>query len=154
MSENMLTWLRTQLDEQQHLNEGTGVVARLTYLDENGRLLRSRLAAASEVEPDSWTLDGDKPPDGWAHVNIVHDERAVRADIAAKRAILRLHEHRREPVRHPLNQRQNHRATADYGWRCVTCNAMSGPPVGWCQTVREVGLPYATRPGYRADWRP
>jgi hypothetical protein len=45
-------------------------------------------------------------------VNVIHDERAVRVEIAAKRAILSLHEHHRDRiVLRALNQRTHRRET-------------------------------------------
>jgi Family of unknown function (DUF6221) len=155
--ENMLTWLRAQLNEQQYDNEGTGLVAWLTYLDEDARPAQARLVTATAFDPERWTLDGQDAPKGWAHVIVVHDERVVRAEIAAKRAILNLHEHRREPVViRSLNQRANHHDTMPGLWRCRTCHPTGGPPPmrSWCQTVRQLCSPYVSQPGYRAEWRP
>lgn len=157
MSEDMATWLYARLDEQQHWNEGTGIAAWLTYLDADGRLLDTRLAAATELDPEHWTLDGDDAPHGWTHVNVVHDERAVRAEITAKRAILSLHEHSRQPIIiRAINQRANHGRTAGNLWRCAVCHPTGGggPERGWCQTVRHLGEPYEDQAGYRAEWRP
>jgi hypothetical protein len=158
MPDNLVTWFRAQLDEQQHRNEGTGIAAWLTYLDKGGGLLFIRLAASTELKPDRWTIDGDDAPEGWAHVNIVHDERAVRADIAAKRAILNLHEHHREPVFiRALNQRLlNDNGTLPGVWRCITCHpaGVRSPRRAWCQTLRQLAQPYGEQPGYRTEWRP
>ena len=84
MPDNMVIWLRDQLDAQQRWNEGTGIAAWLTYLDLESRLLYTRLASATELQPEHWTLNGEDAPEGWAHVNVVHDERAVRVDLAQR----------------------------------------------------------------------
>jgi hypothetical protein len=157
MPDDMMSWLGTQLDRQQHWNEGTGLAAWLTYLGEDGSLVDARLVAATEFDPERWLLDGQDAPKGWAHVNIVHDERAVREEIAAKRAILNLHEHRPEPVViRTLNQRAGQRVTLPGTWRCRACYPSGGlsPRRDWCQTVRQLGRPYGSEPGYRLEWRP
>jgi Family of unknown function (DUF6221) len=157
MPDNIVSWLRTQLDIQQHWNEGTGLAAWLTYLDGHGRALPSRLVSAREFEPGRWQFDGHDAPEGWTHVNIVHDERVVRAEIAAKRAILNLHEHQRERgVVRGLNQRLAHVDPVPGLWRCLTCHPTEGSPPGrgWCETVRQLCRPYEHQPGYRPVWRP
>jgi hypothetical protein len=53
---NMISWLSDRLDEQQHWNDGTGIAAWLTYLDENGSLLDTQLALATEANPTGWTV--------------------------------------------------------------------------------------------------
>lgn len=157
MTTDMVRWIRTQLDERQHWNEGTGLVAWLSYLDDNGALLYSRLAATSEFDPEHWTVDGLEPPGGWKHANVIHDERAVREHIAATRAILDLHEHHLTPaVGRSLNQRPSHRLTGPGRWRCSTCHPATSPAPSrdWCQTVRQIARPYHDQPGYREEWRP
>jgi hypothetical protein len=164
MAGDLVTWLRDRLDEQRARNEGSGLAAWLTYLDQDGDMLHVRLAIATEGSPDQWRVADDAAPAGWSRVTIIHDERAVRDDIAAKRAIVDLHQHHRDYVTaRALNQRSNHGDMTNHGdivvpgrWRCVVCRPSNGlpPDHGWCQTIRQLGRPYGNQPGYRDEWRP
>jgi hypothetical protein len=156
MPDDLANWLRVQLDEHLQRNEGSGIAARLTYLDEHGRLLYTTVASATEVDPERWTIADDDAPAGWARVTIIHDERAVRDDLAAKRAILDTHEHHRDYVSmRAMSQLPNQDTVAGI-WRCIACRPANGAPPdqGWCMTVRELGWPYGNQPGYSDEWRP
>lgn len=114
--EELITWLRGVLDgiEQEATREGSFWF--------------------------SW--DADRDPTGTIpmHAGISPD---LAADIAAKRAILDLHngDYPYDPDDGPGN----------YSWtaRCQECH--SEEP---CKTLRLLASAYATRPGYLEEWRP
>lgn len=76
-------------------------------------------------------LDDEWPP----AVLRVEDERA-RADIAAKRAVLDLHE-----------SAERYTAFGADDWRI-------GQADGLRLAVQHLAVAYADRPGYREEWRP
>lgn len=69
------------------------------------------------------------------------DPARVLADIAAKRAILALHEPGLELV------------GDDEEWTCVTCGWPTASPNGGCKTVLLLAQPYADRPDFDPSWR-
>jgi len=81
----------------------------------------------------------------WAAHIARNDPAAVLADVAAKRLILAEHQPRSE------------RASWDEDVTiCATCRYDGG--LDWvaypCPTVRLLASAYASRPGYRSEWRP
>lgn len=122
-------------------------------LDEDERIARA--AGHEHVAPAPWrgeswddaVLNGDglvdAKGDGIAVVKgervrdhlVRHDPARVLREIDAKRRIL---------AEHALN-----------GWVCSTCDDGEVPPQAFpCPTLRLLALPYADRPGYRAEWAP
>lgn len=71
-----------------------------------------------------------------AHIAAWAPER-VLVELALKRHILGLHQ-------------QSHLPGGVPAGNCASCRHESWP----CLTVRLLALPYADRPGFRAEWRP
>jgi len=129
MSDELVTWLRTQLDEVE-------VMAR---------------AAAAFTAGDRWIADGDEvfgaTDEGagvataatWSHAAHIacHDPARVLAEVEAKRRIV-----------------DEHAGYDPKTWRtgdaAYDCTYSTWP----CFTMRWLALPYADRPGYREEWRP
>lgn len=74
----------------------------------------------------------------------------VLREIDAKRQILALHEPHQQPAR---GRDVDDRST----WMtcCSMCQASMVQEGDWpCDSLRLLALPYADRPGFRAEWRP
>lgn len=110
------------------------LVAWLTQiLDEDEKRVQGALSADYLGEkPRFYGVDTGAHRDDWGlHTFHVAPER-VLADIAAKRAIIALHDDQHE---------------------CSDLSASDWPYLG-CQTLRLLASAYADRPGYRDEWRP
>lgn len=136
----LITWFRQILDEdEQHFS---------SQLD-------------GWQEPESW--------DGGDHVDDLHELRWRLADITAKRAILDLHT--------PVVENVEWWDSTDGSGRAAVCDTCGNrepnewdlgvgnygvKPEGWvsgyvlwpCQTVRLLATAYASREGFRGEWRP
>jgi hypothetical protein len=164
MSDDLITWLRTQLDDEEaHARKDIWCAERATngghwqarygynlpyselWADgEIGRLTATRSALA-DGEEDQHAADA------MLVVRMVRSaERRARQrlrEVDAKRRILDLHEgdHECSTIR-----------------RGVDCEGVPYEEIdnctwvldGDCSTVRLLALPHAYRPGYREDWRP
>lgn len=90
MSEDLAARVRARLDEIAAAAEGTGRIAWLTYLNDDGHMGYTTVAAGSETAEgvdDVWIADGKELP-APARVQVVYDQAAVLADVASKREIL------------------------------------------------------------------
>jgi hypothetical protein len=142
MSDDLITWLRAQLDD-----------------DERVATDRARLAGdvwtAVEVAPGRWEVVGAggrgtvaQGLPQWEAEHIArHDPARVLRRVAADRRILDLHEgdHECSTIRRGV----------DYeGVPYEEIDNCTWVLDGDCSTVRLMALPHAARPGYREEWRP
>lgn len=94
MHDELTAFLSARLDERAEASQGAGVVAWLTYRDAQGGMNYTTVAALSLETVDGdlvkapWCAGGELLPEP-SSVTVIYDEREVRADIAAKRAIIR-----------------------------------------------------------------
>lgn len=128
--DELITWLRGVLDEDERL---VLMLPRAEWTWERNRAATLRIGETDvDVSDVRWA----------AHIER-HDPASVLADIAAKRAILGLHngDYPYDPDDGPGN----------YSWtaRCQECH--SEEP---CKTLRLLASAYADRPGYLEEWRP
>jgi hypothetical protein len=112
-------------------------------MDDLIAFLRARLDER-ERRANSW-------PDG-----VDYDENQwVLADVAAKRQLLQLHEHK------PIPEHRRHEfdlSIYDPPFGCTRCHwdgdreeTFGG---GWCEHVRLLALPHADHPEYQESWKP
>jgi len=135
MTDDLITFLRTQLDEDER-------VARAAWWGNGWR--------ATVGSDEVWTGEskpGHTPiPIGrmWdpptAQFIAANDPTRVLAEVQAKRRILELHEGAHEC------------STYDYTGDIDNCTWVEGEDS--CSTVRLLALSYADRPGYDESWRP
>lgn len=125
MTHPMLTWFYAQLDEHE------------------------RIAQAAGWKSPHWDEDDIESLESEAAQHIaLHDPAAVLADIASKRAIAALHSPRIPPWGDELKP--------DIWQVCGSC----GTSDGWndvnypCPTMRALASAFASRPGYRKEWKP
>lgn len=154
MSDDLVTWLRAQLDEDER-------VAREAH-DEN---------------PGPWRLEDDEPypdvrdasggtvvtvesgfnPPGRAsevHIARNHPTR-VLAEVESKRRILDLHRLSTERiVQSAFDPDTGDRRPVEWNVECAICGWAGDDPASGCDTLRLLALPYADRDGYRQEWRP
>lgn len=141
---DLVAWLTQILDEDEEAANLLG--DRVWFVDGEGVF-----AEPTRVE-DPWREDAgeyERDWDGDYHLQNRHtywrrvlDPAAVLADIAAKRAIIALHQP--DGIERPV---------------CTTCATqvvagdLEGDP--WpCPTARLLASGYAARPGYDEEWRP
>ena len=143
MTDDLVTWLRAQLDEDERL-------ARAAFSDaghwsangsrfivdqpDDGEWRRGTLAMDDRrVEGIGITLydEGGHDEDQAAFI-AEHDPARVLREVEAKRRIIEEHPY------------------AGAG-KCETCDLDRDWP---CPTLRLLALPYADRSGYREEWRP
>lgn len=72
-----------------------------------------------------------------------HDPARVLREIDAKRQLMELHHAELIEVTNADGDERS-------GYFCAECDGESFP----CRTLRLLALPYADRPGFRAEWRP
>lgn len=95
---------------------------------------------------DAVTHDESSPDEAQGRHIAANDPAHVLADIAAKRAILAIHEQATadESSIEPLGCKACHYDRGDsvqYGW-------------GWCDTVRLLASTWTSHPDYRTEWAP
>jgi Family of unknown function (DUF6221) len=138
MTDDLVTWLRAQLDEDEARTRKLLVYAQQTVLT---------LQDPSHL--------GKFIP-GWHDWLDVETMCTVRlAEVAAKRAIIDLHSR--------VDSRTDWLGKGDVHWppesACYGCGAnfreeYAVPDANDCPVVRLLAQPYADRPGYRDEWRP
>lgn len=142
MSDDLVTWLRTQLDDDAAVANS----ATSGPWNNDDRLARDAVFAPAI---DGFIVDCDYGRMGpFAIHNATHiarwDPARVLAEVEAKRKILDLHAH------YPVSFGE--------GFGCGICawDGRLGELANeqWCATVRLLALPFASRPGYREEWRP
>lgn len=130
----LVAWLRAQLDDDQAEAEAATPGPWIDASGNAGDVIVEQLSDAeghlvAEIETCVDHPDVDRAADA-AHI-ARHDPAAVLADVAAKRAILDLHDAVPEEEHCAWDQERKP-----------------------CQTVRLLASAYAHRPGYRDQWRP
>lgn len=155
-SMTLVEFLTARWIEIEAGSEGAGLVAWLTYRDPDGQMRYTTVAAATVEAPDYWVVDGRDARE-TAHVKVVYDEREVRADISAKRAILELH----ALVHRNIGWAEDADTEYEELPVCGLCvpkhsHFPSRPavPIGGCLTLRLLALPFAAHPDYDESWRP
>lgn len=130
---DLVTWLRRQLDQD-------AMAAR------EMQLLRPSVP---------WMIGANSH--GFNFTYDPYDGDRLLAEVAAKRAILDLHEQtlRNATPRDWLTGEPRHE---EFDVECSLCGWAQFVPereqAGGCDTVRLLAEPYADRPGYREEWRP
>jgi hypothetical protein len=140
MSDDLVTWLRAQLDDDERVAQEASGDARVTGASRGYKYSRpgdiyaishkgtpARIAQGTRCGPD---ISAEQSSDHIAR----HDPARVLAEVAAKRAIIDEH----APV---VDGSQGRR------W-FVGSESQSS------LTLRLLALPYADQPGYREEWRP
>jgi hypothetical protein len=149
MTEDLTTWLRTQLDEDERIAIATAVAhhpAATWHLNGAGDI-EDHQGGYVACGPYGCGMDEDDS----AHI-IRWQPARVLAEIQAKRRILDLHPHL--PVVQPIwPGLPSHEDDGPHRIGCQTCK-FSDTTTWWCDTVRLLALPHAGRPGYRDEWRP
>lgn len=126
--EDLVVWLRAQLDEDERL-------ARAVE-HPRWRLNGGEVHVVDDYHP---IADGvmygdmhDPLEEGVAEHIAEHNPARVLGEVDAKRLIVELHSDQHE---------------------CTDSTGAAFPYVG-CTTLRLLALPYSDRPGYREEWRP
>ncbi|MEU1240060.1 DUF6221 family protein [Micromonospora parva] len=127
--DDLVTWLRAQLDEEERVALAVPEAARRWTLD-GGTIHHGH--------PTDEVVDWVYLEGGWEHI-ARQDPARVLAEVDAKRRILDLFEYEQADVSLPWGP-----PTTVPGTRPATAS-----PV-----LRLLALPYADRPGYRDEWRP
>jgi hypothetical protein len=129
-----VAWLREQIDEDERVALAAAWSSRRVG-DNRPTWQRSGI---NSVEDAGGGLvvhgDGTPPSDSQADHIARHDPARVLAEVAAKRAILDLHE--------------PYESERVGGQSCWACNRDGWP----CETVRLLAQPFAGRPGWREEW--
>jgi len=141
VSDDLITWLRAQLDEDEAVaNSATSG----PWSNDDPLACDGVFAKAI----DNFVVDCDYVRMGPFAVHNAthiarHDPARVLAEVEAKRRILDLH-HGDWPY-------DPEDGPGDYSWteQCQGCYKPAP-----CPTVCLLALPYADRPGYQEEWRP
>jgi hypothetical protein len=141
--DELVTWLRAQLDEEAETAQVANALTRPPWTGGD----------ANVVDGDGYPVvrDDDTRPERAVLEHIARwDPARVLAEVDAKRRILDLHAivdgycsvcSHTEMVEHWDGENET------YGEERIS--------QGWpCLTVRLLALPYASRDGYREEWRP
>jgi hypothetical protein len=141
--DDLIAFLRIRLDDDEQAARSVAPFAHTT--DMAGRRMDESFVIARALPAGgdgSWSQEPD--PAAARHF-ARHDPARVRADVAAKRTILELH----EPYGDKLRMARGEISA------CGTCGSVDDSPVEWpCDTVLALALPYADHPDYREEWRP
>jgi hypothetical protein len=127
MVEDLVQWLRAQLDEDAR-------IARAVTTPGTWRVGSSH--GGSTVEGDGWTVGNADELDA-AHI-ARHDPARVLREIDAKRQVLDWYQQRAAV---------DSRGEDPDDYENVTGSTLE-------TVVQILALPYADRPGYREEWRP
>jgi hypothetical protein len=133
---DLVVWLRAQLDEDERVARAAGVSAsgsRWHVADRGAVIVRGDDGMVVVFDEGS--------PSGEEAEHIARwDPARVLAEVDAKRRILDVH---------PGDDEVSGQVFCGDGIGLVGCK--------WaypCPTIRLLALPFADRPGYRAEWRP
>jgi Family of unknown function (DUF6221) len=124
--DDLVAWLRAQLDEDERIARRAGDSFR--QIGETGVIVATEGDRAEECASANWA--------GVAEHIVEHDPARVLREIDAKRRLLAIH---RPYVPEPDQS-------------CLGC--AGGIMFTSCPVVRLLALPYADRPGYCEEWRP
>jgi len=139
MNDDLVTWLRAQLDEDERVaREADGLgwgYAGAFERDHDGNDIYPQWGLMSADDGPTLLL-GDLTIEKLRHI-ARHDPVRVLAEVEAKRRIV-----------------DEHAGYDPKTWRtgdaAYDCTYSTWP----CFTMRWLALPYADRPGYREEWRP
>jgi len=144
--DDLVTWLRAQLDEDERAVTGSGDLGWLTYRRPDGTMAYT--VPASLAPDGSWIAVGAVARD-FASAVVVSCERERLAEVDAKRQMVALH----VPVAGGQGFTGDKYGRIDFACQC--CGDSDEFGVAWpCDTVLLVALPYADRPGYQQEWQP
>lgn len=128
MTDDLVSWLRTQLDEDEREARATlGSAGEGRWRWERGDSANGQAGLIFDAN-GAWVGSNTAEPE--ARFIVRHDPASVLADIAAKRAILDL---------------------------LAITEERTMPTESWIvakQVLRLLASAYSTRPGYREEWRP
>ncbi|WP_410633352.1 DUF6221 family protein [Amycolatopsis sp. cmx-4-83] len=140
--DDLITWLRAQLDEDERIATQDGVLAGDTW--HVLELLPGRVTA--EVMRLGGTVAKLEEHD--AEHMARHDPARVRREVEAKRAIIDMHQ---PDIQFSSDQQFCRKcATGDSCDDCLDYSTQVWP----CSTLRLLALPLADLPGYREEWKP
>lgn len=134
MSENLITWLQAQLDEDER-----EIAAYQTALAGEAEYIRDYLVATQEQ---------NYPCAPYLRISA---SRAL-AEVAAARRLLDLHPHH-PPVNPTWTDLPFAEDEGPHRIGCKTCK-YSDTTTWWCETVRLLASAHADRDGYQEAWRP
>lgn len=161
---DLVTWLRAQLDEDERVARAAGAVAAppWRWAHQSGPL-KYGLVGTHPVNPrlDAWVVPAASPDvyphrDTAAHMEC-WDPARVLAEVETKRRILDAYlpagadPHPGLPCINYPDQDPAEYDEYDSCHRHVEANRYL---LRHDHVVRLLALPYADRPGYRAEWRP
>ena len=137
MTDDLATWLRAQLDDDERLAKTAGGEHPHWTTTDEGDVTQVGTGGSGYLANGPW---GSSLFEVGEHI-ARHDPARVLAEVDAKRRILDEH-----TCRCPDPD-------------CQDCGACSGPhhadpAPAPCTTLRLLALPYAGQPGYRDEWRP
>ncbi|CAL9502776.1 DUF6221 family protein [Streptomyces sp. enrichment culture] len=150
--DELVEWLRTQLDEDERVAREAAHYEAGNWTTEDGY----PVSVADELPEQADTFervvvfDEGSPSEEQARHIARHDPARVLREVDAKRRLLDLHQPTMNPGR---DSDDDDPAT----WLpvCSTCQVEIARPGDWpCEHLRLLALPYADRPGYREEWRP
>lgn len=84
--DDLVTWLRAMLDEDERRAEGTGDLGWLTYRRADGSMDHTE-AASLAGDDETWIVAGREAV-GFASAAVVYRESRALAEVEAKRRIL------------------------------------------------------------------
>lgn len=129
MMDDLITWLRAQIDDDEHKIAGM-----------------EREQERTRTAP----IFRNYPPDWLAGVDIFVSPKRWRDEVDTKRRVLDAHGLDHECI--ALTGSGDHSVVDGGPWELwePESTADHGP----CFVIRCLALPYANRPGYREEWRP
>jgi hypothetical protein len=138
VSDDLVAWLRAQLDEDERLAKAAAVDGGPDWAPDGTFLadLIDPLPSQRRAHPERIFLLTQEDADHIAR----HDPARVLREVEAKRRIIDAYEEACERVRNPVTA--DNRAAAR-----IAQFELEG-------VVRLLAAAYADRPGYRAEWRP
>ena len=135
MSDDLVMWLRTQLDEDER-------VARATTASSSGIWHITTGGEIRDSDGIGIVHTSARLPAAELEYIARHDPARALREVDAKRRIL-----------------DRHGPIEIFGsMYCTYCGMLGGQrarDVNWpCPEILDAALPYADRPGYRDEWRP
>jgi hypothetical protein len=134
--DDLVTWLRAQLDDDERRYVGSGTLGWLTYRRQDGSIAYTIPAALAE-DGETWIAVGAVARD-YASAVVVHRETEALAEVNAKRRIL-------DRYADALARQ------GDWEESQIAAHVCAEEYEGWI--IPALALPYVDRPGYREEWR-
>lgn len=154
---DLVDFLRNRYDEEEQKAQAAGEsrIAWLTYLDDQGQMHYTTVAAGSATAgavDDVWVADGKELP-APSRVLVVYDPARVLRKVEAQRRIIELHPITTDVIDDPAiyvkTERQPFGCRTDHEFYDGETAGF-----GYCETLRLLALPYADHPDYDERWRP